>query len=60
MQVLDKDLITKFYEYNLQKYISTHADEISCCPTANCTYAFAQENEGEDDNVLNCPLCKKT
>jgi len=58
VQVLDQDLVDKFYDYSLQKYVSTHADEISCCPTPNCTYAFVQD-EGEDDNVLTCPLCKK-
>lgn len=58
VQVLDQDLVDKFYDYSLQKYVSTHADEISCCPTPNCTYAFVQD-EGEEDNVLTCPLCKK-
>lgn len=57
-QVLNKDMLSKFDEYSLQKYVDTHADEISCCPTADCKYAF-ERVEGEDDDELNCPLCKK-
>jgi len=59
VQVLDQDLVSKFYDYSLQKYVSSHADEISCCPTPNCTYAFVQDQGEDDENVLHCPLCKK-
>jgi len=59
VQVLDQDLVSKFYDYSLQKYVSSHADEISCCPTPNCAYAFVQDQGEDDDNELNCPLCKK-
>lgn len=58
IQVVDKDTIKKFEEYSLQKYVDTHADEISCCPTADCKYAFVRLDD-QDDSELVCPLCKK-
>lgn len=55
--VLDKALVEKFYDFSLQNYVDTHADEISCCPTADCAYAFARDEN--DESQFKCPICKK-
>jgi len=57
--ILDKENIQKFYEFSLQKYVDNHADEISCCPTPDCKYAFVRDDD-EEDTAFKCPMCKKT
>jgi len=55
-ELLDKGLVDKYYEHSLQQYVDSHADEVFCCPTPDCKYAFAKD---DDDTNFKCPICKK-
>ena len=50
------NLIEKFEKFNMNYFIMQHPEDISCCPTPGCNYAFIYE---EGDDLFECPLCKK-
>jgi len=50
------DLIEKFEKFYMNYFIMQHPEDISCCPTPGCNYAFIYE---EGDDYFECPLCKK-
>ena len=50
------NLIEKFEKFNMNYFIMQHPEDISCCPTPGCNYAFIYE---EGDDYFECPLCKK-
>ena len=56
MTLLDKVLVNKYYDYSLQSYVNSHADEVFCCPTPDCKFAFAKD---DDSTEFKCPMCKK-
>ena len=49
-----EELIEKFDKFNMNYFIMQHPDEVSCCPTPGCNYAFIYE---EGDDHFECPLC---
>ena len=50
------NLIEKFEKFYMNYFIMQHPEDISCCPTPGCNYAFIYE---EGDDYFECPLCKK-
>ena len=50
------NLVEKFEKFNMNYFIMQHPEDISCCPTPGCNYAFIYE---EGDAYFECPLCKK-
>ncbi|KAL4467983.1 hypothetical protein ABPG72_015853 [Tetrahymena utriculariae] len=57
-QLLGKEMYDNYVQYSLQSYVDEHGDEMSWCPTADCKYVFAFD-ENEDDAFFKCPMCKK-
>jgi len=51
----DDDIPEEYIKYTLETYIENH-DNINCCPTAGCLYAFDKPFE----NKFTCPLCQKS
>ena len=50
------NLIEKFEKFYMNYFIMQHPEDISCCPSPGCNYAFIYE---EGDDYFECPLCKK-
>lgn len=46
----------KLEEFSFKSFTEKHADEYSCCPTADCKYIFVYE---EGVNEFACPNCNK-
>jgi len=57
MENIEKDIIDKYFEFTLKNYVDIHGDEMSWCPTADCSYAFIYD---KDISVFNCPRCNKS
>ena len=57
MENIEKDTIEKYWDFTLKNYVDIHAEEMSWCPTADCSYAFVYDKE---TSVLNCPKCMKS
>eukprot|EP00826_Nyctotherus_ovalis_P036217 TRINITY_DN3196_c0_g1_i7.p1 TRINITY_DN3196_c0_g1~~TRINITY_DN3196_c0_g1_i7.p1 ORF type:complete len:417 (+),score=50.06 TRINITY_DN3196_c0_g1_i7:196-1446(+) len=55
--ILDSEKFKKFDQFLLKNFIEGNADEYSCCPTPDCSYAFVWLPT-EDSNVFTCPKCK--
>ena len=55
--LIEKKMLEQYYEITLKQYVETHQDEMSCCPTADCKFAFLKE---PDQTLFNCPVCKKS
>ena len=53
---IDKVYRDKFISFSFKSYLEKHASEVSCCPTADCSFAFVKEEKQVD---LKCPVCKK-
>jgi len=53
---MDETYKEKFESFSFKSYLEKNADEVSCCPTADCPFAFVKE---DDQNQLQCPVCKK-
>ena len=41
---MNDEYIEKYFDYSLQKYIEITKDS-SCCPTADCRYAFIYDDK---------------
>ena len=54
-ELIDKNYEDKFYEYSLKNYIETHQNDLSCCPTADCKYAFVKV---PGQALFTCPVCR--
>ena len=52
--IVSQEYLDKFYNYTLQSYINVNAETVSCCPTADCQYAFVFD---EEDHAFKCPVC---
>ncbi len=55
--IVDEDMMEKFYKFSFNNYMTEHPKEISCCPTANCNFHFYWLEE--DGKEFECPECKK-
>jgi len=56
VDLMDQDYQEKYVSYSLREYILNHPEEVACCPTLDCPFAFlATDHETE----FKCPSCKK-
>jgi len=55
-EILGQEYVDKFISFSLKSYIEKHVDEVSCCPTPDCPFAFLAE---EGQNEFKCPACNK-
>jgi len=53
---MDETYREKFESFSFKSYLEKNANEVSCCPTADCPFAFIKE---DDQSQLQCPVCKK-
>ncbi len=51
-------LLTKYNKFEIEEYMLMHKDEVSCCPTPDCSYMFIYK-EGNDSHKFECPNCQK-
>ncbi len=56
IEFMDDKYREKFESFSFKAYLEQNANEVSCCPTADCPFAFVKE---EDQSQLQCPVCKK-
>ena len=43
--IVNEQYMEKYYSFTLQNYINVNAETVSCCPTADCKYAFVYDDE---------------
>jgi len=56
VDLLGHDYQEKYVAYSIECFVDSKPQEVGCCPTANCPYAFLSQESGTE---FSCPVCKR-